>query len=335
VKTRKLPGFGSLGVEVYDTDLRTIGADELRELGFISLEQLLVVIGRESVCGISRERFHEICTAWLLDSSADFALTRVTFEKMLGKYGSERGPDGLPIDIDPVDRRMVEEGYRIVNGIEHLQGMSRVTGKRDEDGNTTGMFAEGELEWHCNNQGAALRAPGVGLIGWEGATGSRTEFLNTADAYQDLSPEWQSICDELIAVHRFIPGAIAPGVSEVQERLLKFTMCPDDDTEIPLVMRSPAGIKGLHFAFTSIHHFKGMSQAESEKTIEYLKEHVIRDKYIYGHDWVDGDMLLFDNSITLHRRPTKDCSKRLMYRMAFNYDGLLAERAASRSKQAS
>jgi len=334
LKTRKLPGFGSLGVEVYDTNLRTIDADEIRQLGMISLEQLVVVVRAESVGGISLERFNEICTSWVSDRDSDFAYTRETFGKMLGKYSAERGPDGLPVNIDDVDRRMVEEGYRIVNGIEHLPGMSRVTGKRDEQGNATGMFADGELDWHCNNQGAARRAPGVGLLGWEGATGSRTEFLNTADAYQALSPEWQRTCDELVAVHRFMPGAIAPGVSDVQERLLKFTMCPDDDTEIPLVVESPAGIKGLHFAFTSIYQFKGMSQAESDETVQFLKNHIMRDEYIYGHDWVDGDMLLFDNTITLHRRPTKDCSKRLMYRMAFNYDRLLTAPGAANSMQA-
>ena len=331
MKTRKLSGFGSLGVEIYDVDLNTIGPKEMEEIGFISLDQLLVVIGKECVRGISLERFHSICMSWVTDPQADFAYLQETFQKMIGNYGPARGPDGLPLDIDDQGRQMIEEAYRIVKGIEHLPGMSRVTGKRDESGNNTGMFADGELEWHCNNQGAEHRAPGVGLIGWEGATGSCTEFLNTADPYEQLNSEWRSICDELVAVHRFMPGAIAPGVSEIQERLLKFNMCPDDDTEIPLVVTSPAGRKGLHFAFTSIHHFKGMSEAESQKTVAYLKERIIRDEYIYRHNWVDGDLLFFDNSITLHRRPTKDCSKRLMFRMAFNYDRLLNMRAAERT----
>jgi len=326
MRTNKLPGFGSLGVEIGDVDLRTAGVEEVRQIGDISLDQLVVVVPKDCVGGIARERFHEICMAWVTDPDGDFAHTRALFEKMVGNYGSERGPDGLPVNMNPEDRRMIEEGYRIRKGIEHLEGMSRVTGKRDEEGNTTGMFADGELEWHSNNQGADARAPAVALLAWEGSEGSQTEFLNTVDPYNALSAEWRSVCDELIAVHRWIPGVLAPGLGEVQQRLLRFNMCPDDDTEIPLVLESPGGLKGLHFAFTTIHHFKGMSEEESQKTIAYLKERVLRDEYVYCHNWQDGDLVFFDNSITLHRRPTKDCSKRLMYRMAFNYDGLQARR---------
>ena len=55
----------------------------------------------------------------------------------------------------------------------------------------------------------------------------------------------------------------------------------------------------------------------------FLKDHIFRDELIYGHDWEDGDLMFFDNTVTLHRRPTRDCSKRLMFRMCFNYDRLL------------
>ena len=330
--TRKLVGFGNLGVELQDVDLQTIGLEEMHEIGFTSLDQLLVVIPRKCVNGISLERFHEICVSWVLDPHGDFAYTGKVFQKWMAKYGSDLGPDGLPPNVDEDDRKMMEEGYRIRQGIEHLPGMSRVTGKRDEQGNNTGMFADGELEWHSNNQGAESRAPGVGLLAWEGSTGSRTEFLNTVDPYHALNSEWRSVCDELVAVHRWQPGVMAPGLSATQEKLLKFNMCPDDDMELPLVMESPGGLRGLHFGFATIRCFKGMSDAESQKTIEYLKSQVLRDEYMYGHDWEDGDLLFFDNSITLHRRPTKDCSKRLMYRMAFLYDRLLQMRAEGRAE---
>ncbi len=333
MKTRKLDGFGSLGVELYDVDLTTISESEMRQIGRISLDELLVVIPRQCTGDISLERFFEICTSWVADPQGDYAHTREVFEKMISKYDGEIGDDGIPSDIGDDDRAMIEEGYRIRQGIEDFAGMSRVTGIRDDQGNNTGMFADGELEWHCNNQGARSRAPAVGLLAWEGSEGSRTEFLNTVDPYDSLSREWRNTCDELVAVHRWNGGVMAPGLGPTQERLLKFNMCPDDDVEIPLVMDSPGGKRGLHFGFSTIHHFKGHSESESMEILDYLHSQVLRDEYAYGHDWRDKDLLFFDNSITLHRRPTKDCSKRLMYRMAFDYSGLLEpERSAASSE---
>lgn len=329
MKWRKLSGFGSLGGEIYDTNLATVTPDEIRAIGEHHLHDLVTVIRKESVGDISAERFHSICTSWAVPTpSGNYELT-TTPNELRRKYGDDYDYWGNKDTLDPADREVVEEMMRCAQGVEELRGMVRVTGIRDDDGQTTGMFSEGVLDWHSNQQGTNYYAPGAALLAIEGTANSRTEFLNTADAYQDLTPEWQSICDELVAIHRWTPGKMAPGVSKVQDRILQMHMVPEDDVEVPVVNTSPAGYKGLHFPFTSIHGFKGMSESESNKVIDFLKDHILRDKYIYRHEWQDGDMLCFDNTVTLHRRPTPDTSKRLLYRISYNLDQILADKRDS------
>ncbi len=327
MRTRKLDGFGSLGGEALDIHLATASEQEVIELGLDHLRDLVTVVRKEQVGEVTLERFHEICTTWAIElpeGGYDQGEGHARLRELYGEH--------WPSQIDKMtedDRALVSEIHRITGGVTHLRGMLRVTGIRDEEGNHTGMFADGELDWHSNQQGTKEFAPAVGLLAWEGSGGSRTDFLNTADAYNSLSPAWQATCNELIAVHSWQEGAIAPGLNAQQVEILRMNMCPQDDCEVPLVTVSPYGHKGLHFAYATIDHFKGVSKKESDEILTYLKEQILRDEYIYSHDWEDGDLLFFDNTVTLHRRPTRDCSKRLMYRVCFNYDRLLQLRQAA------
>jgi hypothetical protein len=54
--------------------------------------------------------------------------------------------------------------------------------------------------------------------------------------------------------------------------------------------------------------------------IKYKDEEIMFvPERIYTHNWDDGDVLFMDQIVTLHCRPTKDCSKRLLHRMAFDF----------------
>ena len=64
-------------------------------------------------------------------------------------------------------------------------------------------------------------------------------------------------------------------------------MCPEPDTEIPLVMQSPAGIKGLHYSFNTVTGIKGMSNSEAEKVLAE-----IRKDYNNIHMTTGGKMMM-------------------------------------------
>ena len=114
-----------------------------------------------------------------------------------------------------------------------------------------------------------------------------------------------------------MPGKINPGLNEPQDNLMYKNMCPDPDTEIPLVIQSPAGIKGLHYSFNTVTGIKGMSNLEAKKVLSEIRKGL--DPYTYDYWWENNDdLLIFDNSIVQHRR-LGDTTNRLCHRYQFDY----------------
>ena len=71
-------------------------------------------------------------------------------------------------------------------GISVINGVVRVTGKKDEKG-LRGIFGHNHvLEWHVNKASNIERKPIIAIYGVEGTKGSRTSFMNTIDAWEDL-----------------------------------------------------------------------------------------------------------------------------------------------------
>jgi hypothetical protein len=81
----------------------------------------------------------------------------------------------------------------------------------------------------------------------------------------------------------------------------------------------------------SFDGFVGMSLDESTKLLNELKQVVFQDKYVYTRDWNDGQLMLMDQEITLHARPTniQDGDKRTMARLISYVNKLYPEHARS------
>ena len=59
----------------------------------------------------------------------------------------------------------------------------------------------------------------------------------------------------------------------------------------------------------------GMTKDESETLLETLFAHQTRDEYIWTHEWRVGDLVLWDNRATMHRRePFPDAQRRILKR---------------------
>ncbi len=59
----------------------------------------------------------------------------------------------------------------------------------------------------------------------------------------------------------------------------------------------------------------GLPLDESEKLLDQLWKHAVKPEFTYEHVWQVGDVLMWDNRCTMHRRETFDKSgRRIMYR---------------------
>lgn len=207
-----------------------------------------------------------------------------------------------PYSFDPHN---LQDGY--VDGcvVENSQGyILRVTAQLDEQGKPGFAPTNTDAIWHCDNPIRPARKDITWLYAVSGAYGSRTSWINNALSYADLDENFKKNIENL-----------------------KCNMCdytdkaPSRHQHTPyLVHINIAGVKGLYFPFESILGIHNMPDAESKLLLDQLKKHVVQEKYIYHHDWQDGDVVLAEQWLSIHQRwPTTDLKNRLLYRAIFDY----------------
>jgi alpha-ketoglutarate-dependent taurine dioxygenase len=197
--------------------------------------------------------------------------------------------------------------------------ISRVTGELDEHGEP-GLFGHvSDLDWHCNQPGIPSRKPLVWLFGIKGTAGSRTSWTNNILAYNDLSNEWKEKIKDL----KLICGWKKDSYSEYDFGRAKAGITEDFNEHYnpSLVHTNNGGKTGLFFPFLQFRNFVGLSEEESIAIVEPLRDHVLQEKYIYHHDWQDGDVVISEQWLGIHKRWEFDgMPNRILHRITFDYE---------------
>ncbi len=310
MKVSKMPGFGSFGAIVEDFEWDQPEAyQELKEL---NLKTLVTVVRSDGI-----ERFDTV-------AKNIHHITDRRPSRFVMKYGLRRDYSDVMTDDE---RRNTE-----INGrwaIPNYTGWFRVTGKKDNEGKMLGAFGDTELLWHSNEFAQVSFAPLVILYGMNHMNTSSTSFLQSADWYDKQTESFKSELNELVSDCIWNKKAIMPSSNEDQELNMRMFFVPQEHLEMPLVMDSPGGFRGLHYS-KFISGFKGMSKADSDKIIAKIESELFVPEYQYDYWWDNprGDLVLFEQSITLHMRKIKEdmnmiseLHERLAYRFAGDYAG--------------
>jgi alpha-ketoglutarate-dependent taurine dioxygenase len=322
MKISKIPGLGRFGTFIDDVDFDHITDEEWMEIGRLHLNSLVTIIRNVN---LSPERYQVLMQKW--GTPRDINASRVwkKYQTPMSQL-VEKVKAGNTQDLDDEDIHWIQ-GLLNVMLVEdnRVYQIMKVTGRKNEKGEALGMFAEGELLWHSNESGNLAFTPGVSLLAKEGVVGSATGFLTTTDWYEEQSNSFRSELDDMIVLHKFSAGKISPGLRKEQDFLIYKNTCPVDNNPIPLVIQSPAGIKGLHYSVNTVNQIQGMSEVESQKLFERINKELFVDRFIYDH-WYqnDNDLCLFDNSITIHRR-LGGITNRLCYRIQHDYSSIQSE----------
>jgi alpha-ketoglutarate-dependent taurine dioxygenase len=130
--------------------------------------------------------------------------------------------------------------------------------------------------------------------------GGQTEFANTYAIYDDLSEADQRYLDTLHAEHsqECIQRKAFPNPTEWQLSLWGEGKIPA--TTHPLVWLHRTGRKSLLLGET-MKHIVELPKAESDALVGRLMALSQRPEYIYRHEWQVGDILIWDNTGTVHR----------------------------------
>ena len=182
------------------------------------------------------------------------------------------------------------------------------------DNKPLGALGDGEAIWHSDMtynehppRGACLRAQEIP------PEGGNTHFANLHAAYDTLDPATQ----ERIATLNCVHDASRNSAGELR---LGFKDNTDPRKTVgavhPLVMKHPeSGRPHLVLGRRPNAYIQGLSLEESEALLDQLWAHATQPRFTWTQVWQVGDLVMWDNAATLHRRDAFDPqSRRLMYR---------------------
>jgi taurine dioxygenase len=192
--------------------------------------------------------------------------------------------------------------------------VQRVTGMLHPDGSPMGLFGhDHDLDWHANRPSAEMeRKPIIWLRSIFGTKGSRTSWANCTLAYNDFDESFQRELDELYGIFGFEPNNYTSWNEWKAHR----------NHEGIKIVRSVPGLGGrvLFFPFLQLFGFKGKDEDYFRRTFDKIKNKILQEKYVYHHNWQDGDILLSEQWGTIHKRWECDVSQRLLHRISFGWD---------------
>ena len=301
IRITDIPNLEGYGVFVDGIDFKHLTREEWIDLGKLHLKKLVMVIRKSGLK--NKKVFYRVLKKWgehrqnyaaIVFSKYPWAEGQV--EKLLSSS-----------EVSQEDKEHIKE-FKRIGGHNRKEGnILRVTGKKI-NGYRTGLFAHGELLWHSNECGDLAFTPGVALLGQQGMTNSATGFMVTTPYYYSVSDSIRSELDEMVLTHNFVEGKIN---ANGENNIVYKNMCPFPNTEIPMVIQSPAGIKGLHYSFNTV------TGSNNDRLLAEVRKGL--EKYTYDYWWEnDDDLLIFDNTIVQHRR-LGDTTDRLCLRYQFDY----------------
>jgi alpha-ketoglutarate-dependent taurine dioxygenase len=182
---------------------------------------------------------------------------------------------------------------------------------------------DGELVWH---NAVLQKSDGEDIVGMymhhiadEG--GGDTYFSDAQTAYDDLDEDLKQKLDTLVSKTIYYPMSDDGDLTNVVKNTHIQQIFPDFDTfkewkdvdgnvvyskqvkTKPLVTEHHInGKKGLDFPYIMLRGFLGMPKEESNQLYKFLCDHVMKDKYVYRHQWNQYDVCLSDQVHSLHKR---------------------------------
>ncbi len=245
--------------------------------------------------------FAGIYRAWLDNSVLLFRGQKLTDEDLIAF--SERFGD---LDWAPVQ----ESGRRFVDGHPEIYVVSNVM----ENGAPIGSLGAGEATWHTDMsylpdppKASILYALEVPL------SGGNTYFNSMYRAYEFLPDAVKKRVEGKTLKHDATynsGGYVRQGITAIDDPITS------PGTYHPLVCTHPETKRRvLYLGRRRNAYIEGLSLQESESLLDELWSHANREELEWCNEWRVGDLVLWDNRCTMHRRdPFDAASRRVMHR---------------------
>ena len=210
------------------------------------------------------------------------------------------------LDFAPIQ----ENGRRFVDGHPEIYVVSNVI----ENGVAIGSLGAGEAVWHTDMSYLEDPPKASMLYAIEiPPAGGNTGFTNMYRAYEALPDALK----QRVAGRRVKHDGTYNSGGYVRQGVTP----TDDPREAPgmyhpLVCTHPeTGRKCLYLGRRRNAYIEGLALAESEALLDEVWRYATRDELTWYNTWRVGDVVLWDNRCTMHRRDPFDASsRRIMHR---------------------
>jgi taurine dioxygenase len=196
-----------------------------------------------------------------------------------------------------------------VANLYHEPGLPEVMilSNMKEDGKPIGLSDAGQ-DWHTDMSYSRTIAFGNVLYGIripvrDGKSLGNTEFCNMHAAYEGLPQKLKDELEGMTITHDFNKfwemmrrekGSTRPALTEEQRRR-------KPPVAHPVFLQHPITGKKVLYANPGYSmRINELSAERSEEVLNFLFEHQLQPKYRYGHNWTEGDVLMWDNMGTIH-----------------------------------
>jgi alpha-ketoglutarate-dependent taurine dioxygenase len=175
-------------------------------------------------------------------------------------------------------------------------------------------YLKGSLYWHIDGtmNAVPILASLLSSRVLPATGGGDTDFCNTYAAYEGLSAEQKKEFESLRVMHSAWNTLFFYDPEPTIETLRG--MMRIGDRELPLVWTHRTGRKSLILGCTA-RHIVDMDFKKSAELLVQLRDWATQPQFVYRHTWSVGDLVIWDNTGTMHRAtPYDPYSGRLLHR---------------------
>jgi taurine dioxygenase len=190
-----------------------------------------------------------------------------------------------------------------------------ISNLKDGQARPIGGLGDGELQWHSDQSYMMNPATGAMLYAVElPPEGGTTSWVDLSAAYDALPNRLKRAIEGKRAIFSYVKRLA--GYQGVDRVISAEASRKTPPVLHPLVHTHPVtGRKALYLDSTTTVAIEGMDDAGGSALLEEIYAFATQPQFVYRHDWQVGDVVMWDNGFTMHRRePFDPEARRLMKR---------------------
>jgi taurine dioxygenase len=193
---------------------------------------------------------------------------------------------------------------------------------KDGLGRNIGGLGDGELQWHSDQSYMEKPATGAALYALElPPEGGETFWVDLRVAYAKLPRPLRAQITGKRGIFDYAKRLAGYGRDSDQQISEEARRLTPPVTHALVRAHPETGDRSLYLDSTTTIGIDYMDISSGMALLDEIYAAATRDEFVYAHQWQVGDLVVWDNGFTMHRRtPFDPGARRLMKRMTMNLD---------------